>query len=288
MEIRLDNAVNTRVLYTPLQLFVHMAEKDSNPKKSSSTATPNWVVPAVAIAAVLVFAWMIQPRSDALNTNQPVIPTAPIVQTPVAPVVATLPDKVSTVTISPLAPKAGDDITFIVDLKPEFLLNWESLFSFELWVRQFGNWEKTSCYASPCTYVMSDASLGTVEYKVVRTAKNGSITDEGSTYVEVVSTTQTGDTLGPKVTVYHSPENPKSGQSVSIITLVTDSSSLGKVEIYNDGLLIKTCSQSVKISNCQVAVPNLSVGTFEYYVIASDSLGNITQSPTKTYTVGVN
>lgn len=265
-----------------------MAEKDSNPKKNSSSGTPNWVVPAVAIAAVLVFAWMIQPRSDALNTNQPVVPAAPIVQTPVTPAVTPLPDKVANVIISPLAPVAGEDITFVVDLRPEFLLNWESLFSFELWVRQFGNWEKTSCYASPCTYVMTDASLGTVEYKVVRTAKDGSITDEGSTYVEVVSTTQTGDTLGPKVTVYHSPENPKSGQSVSIISLVTDNSGLGKVEIYNSGLLVKTCSQSVKISNCQVAVPNLSVGTFEYYVIATDSMGNTTQTPVKSYTVGVN
>ncbi len=278
--------VNAESYILQFILSAHMAEKDSpKTKKTMISGVPNWVIPVGAVLLVLVFAWVIRP-SDAgyTNTNTPTLPG----NNYVPPVnVPELPSKITTITATPGDPKAGDSVTFTLEVNPLYS-NWESMFTLELWVRQFGNWQKTSCYESPCTYVHPDASVGTLEYKAVRIASDGTVTDEGSNYLEVISTVQTGDTLGPKVTVYHSPQNPKSGQSVSIISLVTDISNLSKVDLFNDGEIIKTCSQSVKISNCQAAVSNLSMGTHTYYVVAIDQYGNTTRSPDYNYTVTLN
>lgn len=241
-----------------------------------------WVVVIVIIAA---FALNMMPRPvenvPVLNTT----PSTPVDITDNTPVIPTvLPVDLVDVSVSDTTPQAGDEITFTATVKSAYP-EWESLFSFELWVRQFGNWQKTPCYSSPCVYTLNDASLGTVEYKVVRTAKDGAVSDEGSDYLEVSSTVQTGDTIGPKVTVSHSPENPKAGQSVSITVLVNDISSLDGVQIFHDGAVLKSCAQKVKIMMCQASISNLEVGTFEYYVIATDSMGNTTQTDPLTYSV---
>ncbi len=200
----------------------------------------------------------------------------------------TLPENVIEITVSPAAPKAGDNVAFSAAVMSPYELNWEQQFSFELWVRQFGNWAKTSCYESPCNYVLDAASQGTVEYKIVRTSKSGVVTEEGSYYLDVVSTTQTGDTLGPTVTVSHSPQNPKVGQEVTIIALVNDISSLNGVELYNAGAVLKSCAQKVKIMTCQATVTVTEQGTFEYYVVAEDTFGNTTQTTPQTYSVALN
>ncbi len=250
---------------------------------------PTWVVPVGAVLFVLIFAWAIQPSTfaPAANTNV-VVPSAPNTMVVVPPVVASLPDKVSDVSVSPLAPLAGNDLTITAVIRPEYLFDWDQRFSFELWVRQFGNWQKTSCFESSCTSVLSAASLGTVEYKVVRTSKDGTITDEGSSYVEVASTVQTGDTKGPTVTVSHSPQNPKVGQSVTIAALINDYSPLERVDIFNGGEIIKTCIQKVKIMTCQVVLSDAPAGSSEYYIVATDSFGNTTQTTEQSYSVALN
>ncbi len=257
-------------------------------KKVTPKGMPSWVVPVGAVLFVLIFAWAIQPSTFAPAANNNVVAPPAANNTVLPPVVAPLPDKVTDVSVSPLAPLAGNDITITAVIRPEYLFDWEQKFSFELWVRQFGNWQKTSCFESPCTFVLKAASLGTVEYKVVRTAEDGTITDEGSTYVEVASTVQTGDTKGPTVTVSHSPQNPKAGQSVTIAALINDYSPLERVDIYNGGEIIKTCPQKVKIMTCQAVISNAPVGASEYYVIAIDSYGNTTQTTAQSYSVALN
>lgn len=200
----------------------------------------------------------------------------------------TLPENVIAITVSPAAPKAGDNVAFSASVMDLYALNWESQFSYELWVRQFGNWAKTSCYESPCNYVLTAASQGTIEYKIVRTSKSGVVTEEGSYYLDVASTTQTGDTLGPTVTVSHSPQNPKVGQVVTITALVNDISSLNGVELYNAGAVLKSCAQKVKIMTCLATVTPSEAGVFEYYVVAKDTYGNTTQTTPLTYSVAAN
>lgn len=202
--------------------------------------------------------------------------------TPVIP--AALPSDLVDVAVSDSSPLAGDEVTFTATVKSAYS-DWEKLFAFEIWVRQFGNWQKTNCYSSPCVYTLNDASLGTIEYKIVRTAKDGSVSDEGSDYLEVASTVQTGDTIGPQVTLSHTPQNPKAGQSVTIVALVNDISSLEGVQLFLNGGVIKTCSQNLKILTCQETVSNLVEGTYSYYATATDSKGNTTQTETLAFGV---
>jgi hypothetical protein len=243
-----------------------------------------WVIIVVIVGALALN--MMQPSGapvmNATNSNTS-NPTVPVVNTPAYP--TALPVDVVDVAVSDTTPKAGDDITFTATVKSAYADSWESMFSYELWVRQFGNWYKTTCYASTCEYTLKDASLGSVEYKVVRTAKDGTVSDEGSEYLEVVSTTQTGDTLGPKVTVSHEPANPKAGQSVTITALANDISSVSSASIYVNGDVIKSCTQPTKIMTCQVTIPNLQTGSYEYYVIAQDTKGNTTQTDALSYSV---
>ncbi len=246
-----------------------------------------WVVVVVIIGAFALN--MMQPTGapviNSSNSNTPTS-TTPVTNTPVYP--TTLPVDLVDVAVSSTTPKAGDDITFTATVKSAYADAWEDMFSYELWVRQFGNWYKTPCYASLCEYTLKDASLGSVEYKVVRTAKDGAVSDEGSEYLEVVSTTQTGDTIGPKVTASHSPANPKAGQSVLITALVDDISSVASASIYVNGDIVKSCVQTIKIMTCQVTLPDVEVGLYDYYVIAKDTMGNTTQTESTSYSVASN
>ncbi len=268
-------------------VFSKRMAEEKKEKMPKILSMPNWVW-AVLVVGVLLFLVLNSGTAPNAGTNtgsntdtgtntgdNSLVHTTP------------LPDTVVGFTITPATPKAGEDVTFTTSVLSEYILDWQNKFLFELWVRQFGNWQKTSCYSSPCTYVYKDASQGTLEYKIVRTATNGSVSEEGSYYLDVASTSQTGDTLGPKVTVFHSPQNPKAGQTVSIQALVNDISGIERVELYANGEIIKTCPQQVKISQCQASISNLVVGQGTYYAYAVDIYGNETTSPTLTYTVAV-
>jgi hypothetical protein len=101
----------------------------------------------------------------------------------------------------------------------------------------------------------------------------------------VVSTVQTGDTIGPKVVVFFDPANPKSGDDVSVTASVEDLSSVTKVEVYVDDVLRKTCPQKVKIALCKVAVSDLEVGVHTFYAKAWDSYNNLTVASEGTFAV---
>lgn len=238
---------------------------------------------SVLLLLGLILSGCLQSAPPAVN---PPVNNTPVVTTPNPS--ETLPENVIEITVSPGAPRAGDNVAFSASVMELYALNWEQRFSFELWVRQFGNWAKTSCYESPCNYVLDAASQGTIEYKIVRTSKSGVVTEEGSYYLDVSSTVQTGDTLGPTVTVSHSPENPKVGQTVTITSLINDISSLNGVELYHAGAVLKSCSQKVKIMTCMATVTPSEAGTVEYYVVAEDTYGNTTQTTPQTYMVSVN
>ncbi len=252
---------------------------EKNPKIMNM---PNWVWLVVIVAALgvlVVYAPTTPPADNALDNLPSVTEDNSLTHG------ATLPATVGVFTVTPAQPKAGENISFSVEIKDPYATTWQDLFSFELWVRQFGNWQKTSCYDSPCVYTLNDASQGDVEYKIVRTANDGSVSEEESYFVKVESTITTGDTLGPKVTVYHTPQNPKESQSVSIVVLANDISGLERVDIYHNGEILRTCPQKVKISQCQAAVSSLEVGQHTYYAYAIDSFGNETTTAELTFTV---
>ncbi|MBM3282384.1 MAG: hypothetical protein FJY86_03545 [Candidatus Diapherotrites archaeon] len=246
-----------------------------------------WVVFVVIIGAFALN--MTQPSvAPVINTSNSntTTPMPPANNAPVYP--TALPADVVDVAMSSTTPKAGDDITFTATVKSSYADAWEDMFAYELWVRQFGNWYKTPCYAPLCEYTLKDASLGSVEYKIVRTAKDGAVSDEGSEYLEVVSTAQIGDTIGPTVTASHSPINPKQGQSVTIAALVDDISSVASASIYVNGDIVKSCVQTIKIMTCQVTLPDVEAGSYSYYVIAKDTKGNTTQTQATSYSVASN
>jgi hypothetical protein len=250
-----------------------------------------WVVALVVLVGIVAVVMGPAPApvadspsmDEAANQPSPPLPDLPV------PNDVTLPDSIFVVSISPEAPEAGNDVTVTAALNPEYAYaGWENDFSFEIGIRQFGNWETQSCSSSPCSLATENVSSGELEYRVVRFAsENGQTTQhvDGLYSVTVESSVQTGDTLGPKVVVFFSPAKPKAGQSVSITASVEDISGLEKVEIYVNGELKKTCPQKVKISQCQVSVPNLVGGLYTYYAIASDVYGNTTDSGEKKFTV---
>lgn len=185
--------------------------------------------------------------------------------------------------VSPQSPLAGDRLTFTA-----YSNDMDSVDYMEVWWKQFGNWKVTTCYSSPCLFVLDSASEGTHYYKARAVGKNGAITvvpPSESSELVVSPRSTVRDTLGPSVNVSIDPFNPKIGDSVVITVLASDSSSVGETAIYVDGVLVKVCNQPVKVSNCFYSTVFSSVGTHAYYASAADTLGNTTDSQPESFFV---
>ncbi len=188
-----------------------------------------------------------------------------------------------TVETSPTDPTAGNNVTFSVSLAPEFATpDWSSEFWFEIWVRQFGNWKIKQCYDSPCSFTWEKAAVGKLEYVVKRFTQNGDQSAQpssGAYVLDVETTLPSVDTLPPKIVLSHQPQTVLVGNAITINAQSSDESSVEKVELYLDDVLVKTCEQKVKISNCFYSTSQLQVGAHSYYATALDSVGNSGQSP---------
>ncbi|MEK6821158.1 MAG: hypothetical protein AABY11_02035 [archaeon] len=200
-----------------------------------------------------------------------------------------LPVSLFSFAVSPGSPRAGEDVTITATANAsayEFLNN--PAFSFEVGVRQFGNWKTVACSGSPCSVTWENVSTGTLEYRVVRHHPSDTGTHpitEGPFPITVVSTAASGDTLGPKASITHEPFYPPSGGSVLLTALVEDISSVKLVEIWVDTTLEESCTQVVKVSQCATTVSNLEVGDHNYHVKAWDTKDNYTETPSLTFTV---
>lgn len=243
------------------------------------------IIVVVAVLGLMMFSGNAPNNQGVQNQNTNELPPAP---EPIIPQ-EELPTNAIGVELSPVAPVAGNDVTFTATLKPEFVYaNWQDDFSFEIWVRQFGNWSTHSCYSSPCSYTYNTVSTGTIEYEIKRLQKTDegieTVTD-GSYSLDIPASVATGDTLPPKIVVSHDPANPKLNGKVTITASVEDISGLDQVEVYLDDALVKTCPQNVKISHCAYDSTSLSVGEHSYYAKATDVKGNTGSTTPATFVV---
>lgn len=192
--------------------------------------------------------------------------------------------------ISPENPVSGDDITITATLLSEYdVPGWQNNTAYSIWIRQFGNWVVTDCPDSPCVATWENVSTGNFEYQIRRTDNAGNVTTDGAYSIVIESGVKTGDTLGPKVVIFHEPENPNADSTITITASVEDISSLEKVEVTLDDVVVKTCPQKVKISQCIATVDasDLDLGTHIYSAYAVDTFGNSTQSLDQNFTVVV-
>lgn len=262
---------------------VKSESKGSSPVSSIPQA--GWIALAVVGVGLLI---LLSSPSTAPVTNvptAPVAPTAPV--TPTVPTSPTLPSNLYALSISPESPMAGDDVTLTAVVKSGYE-DLSGVFPFELGYRQFGNWQTVTCEDSPCTIKASSVSTGNFEYRAIRfVEENGSLQEllDGQYSTTVISTGQTGDTIGPKVVVFFDPAKPKDGDDVSVTASVEDLSSVTKVEVYVDDVLVKTCPQKVKIALCKATVSDLEVGVHTYYAKAWDSYNNLTTAAEDTFVV---
>lgn len=281
------------------RFFACMAADDSTPTPSKSNTSgsvppiPSWVGLLAVVVIVGVVALMLVPRipiatdqkyvsntSNDLPANNGYVP-------PVVPPVYS--DTLFTLTVSPPEPKAGDNVTITATLNPIVAAtDWKKNFTFEIWARQFGNWKIKSCYENPCAYTYAQASQGTLEYLVKRLAIGGDIVSEpasGAYAVNITTAVQTGDTIAPSIVVFHDPEYPRVGNTVSISASVNDISSVNGVQVYVDDQLVKTCPQKVKIAQCVHTTTSLPAGVHTYYAASTDTYGNAGTSEKADFTV---
>lgn len=221
------------------------------------------------------------------NTNTTGNDTQTTTQTPNTPTSA-IPviSGTMSVAVSPEVPVAGDDITFTGTLLSQYTpVTWTNENTYSIWIRQFGNWQITECTTFPCSATWETASTGNLEYQVHRKDSTGKEFTDGAYTLTIEPGIKTGDTLGPKVVVFHDPASPSPGGSVTITASVEDVSSLQKVEVWFDGEIVKTCPQKVKISQCIANVTNLVAGAHTYSALAVDTYGNTTHAADQTLDV---
>lgn len=262
---------------------VHRESKGSS--ALSSIPSAGWVAIAVVIVGLFV---LLSSPAPAPIPEVPVVPVAPSVpSTPVVEVAPTLPSNLYLLSISPESPKAGEDVTVSAVVKSGYE-GMPGVFPFELGYRQFGNWQTVSCDDSPCAITAPSVSTGTFEYRAIRFVDElGSLQQylDGQYTATVISTGQTGDTLGPKVVTFFAPAKPKVGDDVDVTASVEDISSVQKVEVYVNDVLEKTCPQKVKIALCKATMSDLVAGTYTFYAKAWDAFGNLTTSLEDTFVV---
>ncbi len=95
------------------------------------------------------------------------------------------------------------------------------------------------------------------------------------------------DTTRPEVTISANKATIQTGEKVTITTHATDTSGISKLEIYQNGVKVKTCenrkSCSYTTEFSQSTVPNSA--TYSFYAKAIDMKGNVQQSNTVQVTV---
>ena len=92
----------------------------------------------------------------------------------------------------------------------------------------------------------------------------------------------------PIVSVWHSPANPTTGQTVTINVNANDNVQVSTIRIYVDGILRNTCTVNSASGSCTWSTSYASAGSHTYYATATDNYGNVGRDPasgTKSFTV---
>ncbi len=244
-----------------------------------------WRMPVVVVVALVVLVFIMtglsnQPGSNLPPSNPVYVPPSnnitPPTALPVEPTINITHDAGS-------SPTAGTPITFTAEVQYA-----DDLDRVEVWWKQFGNWKITRCDSSPCSYTVQSAAAGTHYYLSKLYLNDGRVIARPVTEsytLQVLPAVKTGDTIPPKIVVFHEPVNPHAGNSVSITASVSDVSGIEGVDIYVNNELKKTCPQKVKIAQCGYIMTNPGIGTYEYYATATDTYGNAGQSEPLSFTV---